>query len=433
YSTLCCWAFVRFQIADCGLRIAGEPLGRWKRWGPTGWVALCGVLFGLAVQTHPGTVVLGPGLGLAFLWHVWRTRPVGERGALARYSLLVTRYSLVAAVAAVAAYAPVIIFNLTNGLQAVGKVASSRNYAYESNPSWASYGRNLRELVYALIRVISNPFGIPENVAGYLTSPYLMLMAVLCLVGLGVLARRGQVLPLCVLVGTLVAMPRFNRAYGGADADQIGDRYLLTGRYITYFLPLADVAIAVAVIAGIVAAWRALPRRWREPAVALPVVLVPLLVLYPLQPTWRYYAHEGAKDPNSASFMAAVAAVDAARGARTPVWLDRQLEKTLLNDGTQALEVLDYLLTLDRVPHRIVDDPEAELRRVVPTLDPADRESHPIVVMSRDRCWPLRGQIAMERISDTLLLNELFRYFAVYRWAPAPAVGECQPPGVAGR
>ncbi|MFN8538182.1 MAG: hypothetical protein U0232_11980 [Thermomicrobiales bacterium] len=415
------------------MRIAGEPLGRWKRWGPTGWVALCGVLFGLAVQTHPGTVVLGPGLGLAFLWHVWRTRPVGERGALARYSLLVTRYSLVAAVAAVAAYAPVIIFNLTNGLQAVGKVASSRNYAYESNPSWASYGRNLRELVYALIRVISNPFGIPENVAGYLTSPYLMLMAVLCLVGLGVLARRGQVLPLCVLVGTLVAMPRFNRAYGGADADQIGDRYLLTGRYITYFLPLADVAIAVAVIAGIVAAWRALPRRWREPAVALPVVLVPLLVLYPLQPTWRYYAHEGAKDPNSASFMAAVAAVDAARGARTPVWLDRQLEKTLLNDGTQALEVLDYLLTLDRVPHRIVDDPEAELRRVVPTLDPADRESHPIVVMSRDRCWPLRGQIAMERISDTLLLNELFRYFAVYRWAPAPAVGECQPPGVAGR
>ena len=173
----------------------------------------------------------------------------------------------------------------------------------------------------------------------------------------------------------------------------------------------------MAVIAAVAAVWRALPRRWRDPAIALPVVLVPLFVLYPLQPLWRYYAHEGAKDPNSASFLAAVAAIDAARGGRTPVWIDKQLEKTLLNDGSQALDVLDYLLTLDRVPHVIVEDPERELRRVVPTLDPADRESHPIVIMSRDRCWPLRGQVAMERISDTLLLNELFRYFAVYRWA----------------
>ena len=320
--------------------------------------------------------------------------------------------------AALVAYSPVLIYNLTNGLAAVGKVASSRNYAYESDPSWTSSGRNLRELVYALLRLISNPFRIPETFVGYVTSPYLLLMAGLCLGGITILARRGQVLPLCVLIGTLVAMPRFNRAYGGADADQIGDRYLLTGRYITYFLPLADIAIAVAVIVLFTAAWRALPRRWRDPAIALPVVLVPLLVLYPLQPLNRYYTHEGAKDPNSASFLAAVAAIDAARGPRTPVWIDKQFEKTLLNDGSQALDVLDYLLTLNQVPHRIVDDPEQELRRVTPTLDPTDRESHPIVVMSRDRCWPLRGQIAMERISDTLLLNELFRYFAVYRYSP---------------
>ena len=52
------------------------------------------------------------------------------------------------------------------------------------------------ELVYALMRLISNPFQIPETFVGYLTSPYLMLMVGLCLAGIAVLARRGQVLPL---------------------------------------------------------------------------------------------------------------------------------------------------------------------------------------------------------------------------------------------
>ena len=192
--------------------------------------------------------------------------------------------------------------------------------------------------------------------------------------------------------------------------------------------PTPNSASAVAVLALLAACWQALPRRWREPALALPVVLLPLLVLYPLQPLARYYTHESALDPNSASFLQTIAVIDETRGPRTPVWVDRQLEKVLLNDGSHALDGLDYLLFLDRVPFTIVNDPEYELRRVVPTLDHTDREAHPIVVMSRDRCWPMRGQIPMERISDALLLNELYRYYAVYRWPPAPAVGDCQPP-----
>ncbi len=430
YTTLCCWAFVKYSQ---GARDNEKGAGSGQWWVLAGWVALCGVLFGLAVQTHPGTIVLGPGLALAFVWHAWRSlrRAAGPPAAPTSVIQTLTRYSYHAAIATIAAllaYSPVLVYNLANQLAAVGKVASSRNYAFETNPSWPNYLRNLRELSYALARLISNPFRIPDSFQGYLTSPYLLLMVGLCLAGTVLLARRGQPLVFCVLVGTLAMMPRFNRAYGGADADQIGDRYLLTARYFTYILPLADIAIAVAVLTVLTIGWRALPRRWRDPAVAFPLVLLPLLVLYPLQPLARYYAHEGALDPNSASFLQTVEVIDATRGPRTPVWIDRQFEKVLLNDGSHALDVLDYLLFLDRVPYTIVNDPEAELRRVVPILDPADREAHPIVIMSRDRCWPMRGQIPMERISDTLLLNELFRYYAVYRWTPAPAIGDCQPP-----
>ena len=100
-----------------------------------------------------------------------------------------------------------------------------------------------------------------------------------------------------------------------------------------------------------------------------------------------------------------------------------------MKDGAEAHDILDYLLILNRTPHRTVEDPGAELRRVVPALDPADREAWPLVVMSRDRCWPLRDEIALERIGDTLMLNELYRYYGVYRAMPGAPLGRCLPPG----
>ena len=90
YTTLCCWALVRFVNEEW--RMKNGELTRSVRWRSVGWIGLCGVLFGLAVQTHPGTIVLGPGLALAFLWHAWRGRPASERQGV--YSLRVPRCSL---------------------------------------------------------------------------------------------------------------------------------------------------------------------------------------------------------------------------------------------------------------------------------------------------------------------------------------------------
>jgi len=206
-----------------------------------------------------------------------------------------------------------------------------------------------------------------------------------------------------------------------------GDRYLLTGRYVAFLLPPLLVAAAAGALALAGAARRAVPRRWRAPAASLPAVLTGLLVLYPLLPLARYYTHEAANDPANATFLETVRLLDAARGPRTPIWLDGYLGKIDLKDGAEAHDILDYLLILNRTPHRTVEDPGAELRRVVPALDPADREAWPLVVMSRDRCWPLRDEIALERIGDTLMLNELHRYYGVYRAMPGAPLGRCLP------
>ena len=120
------------------------------------------------------------------------------------------------------------------------------------------------------------------------------------------------------------------------------------------------------------------------------------------------------------------------RGPRTPVWIDGYLDKIDLQDGVDARDVLDTLFTLDGSPHRVVDDPGAELRRLGPTLDPHDTEALPIVVMMRDRCFPLRGAVPLQRVSGHLLLRELYwelpSYYAVYRYAPPPAPAGCVAP-----
>ncbi|HET8629545.1 MAG TPA: glycosyltransferase family 39 protein [Thermomicrobiales bacterium] len=405
YSTLCCWALARAlrTPAEIGACRGGR------------WLVLAGLLYGLTVQTHIGTIVLAPALAAAALLALARRR---AWGALRR------PWPYAAVGAALLAYGPVLVYNLTHGLAGVHRVRARRDYAYETHPGWDSYRRNLGHLFYELARMLSNPFRLPARPLHYLTSPYLLVAAGLALLGLALLVRRGRPLPLLALASTAAVMPYFNHAYGVA-----GDRFLLTGRYVAFLLPPLLVAVAVAALTLSGWALAAVPRRWRAPASAAPLALLVLLVLYPLLPLAHYYREETARDPDNAAFLAAVQTVEAERGPRTPVWLDQRLEKVDLHDGADALNILDYLLTLDRQPHRVVADPGDALRRAAPTRDPADREALPLIVMSRDRCWPLRDEFPLERVGDTLLLRELFRYFAVYRDDPARPAARCRAPG----
>ncbi|HET8628331.1 MAG TPA: glycosyltransferase family 39 protein [Thermomicrobiales bacterium] len=405
YSTLCCWALAR------ALREPAEiGAGRGGR-----WLVAAGFLYGLTVQTHVGTLVLAPALAAAALLALAARRAWG---------ILRRPWPYAAVGAALPAYGPVLAYNLTHGLAGVRRVRARRDYAYETHPGWDSYHRNLGRLLGELARMLSDPFRLPARPLHYLTSPYLLAVVGLALLGLALLARGGRPLPLLALLSTAAVLPYFNHAYGVA-----GDRFLLTGRYVAFLLPPLLVAVAAAALALAGRALAAVPRRWRAPAAAAPLALVALLVLYPLLPLARYYREEAARDPDNAAFLAAVQTIEAERGPGTPVWLDQRLDKVDLHDGADALNILDYLLTLDRQPHRVVADPGDELRRAPPTRAPAGRGALPLIVMSRDRCWPLRDEFPLERVSDTLLLRELFRYFAVYRDDPGRPAARCRAAG----
>jgi hypothetical protein len=389
----------------------------------TRWLVLAGALYGLVLQTHPGTIVLAPALAATVLVALYLPRGSGA------WRFLRTPWPYGAVLAGLVTYGPVLVFNLKNELSGVVRVQTRREYAYVSDPSWETYRENLTNLLFELARLISNPMRIPERPLHYLTSPYMTIMVVLALAGLALLARRGQWLPAFTLLSTAAIMPYVNKAYG-----QAGDRYMLTGRYVTYLLPLADVAIAVAILALSGWALRSVRRRWAQwaPAVAAaPLVLSATLVLYPLQPLGRYYTHEAGKDPANASFLEMVRIVEANRGPRTPVLVEYDLRNVDLKDGADAREIVVHLLTLKGVPHTVTQQPREDLQWLAAAAGD-DPQALPLIVMMRDGCWPLRDDVPLQRVSGRLRLRELYwtvpSYFAVYRYAPPPQPAACLPP-----
>lgn len=386
------------------------------------WLLLAGFAYGLTLNTHVGTIVLAPALALTFLVVVWRA------GA---WRVFRTPWPWLAPVAGIVAYGPVLIFNVTNNLPGVRRVQTQRNYAYEMNLTWEKYWQNHGDLWLQALRIVSNPMRIPQERWHYLTSPYLLLMAGLCATGLVLLARRRQPLPLLALLSTAAIMPAFNKAYG-----QSWDRYMLTGRYVTFLLPLALIAVAVAALA--LAGWllRVLPAlranlRLRWGAIAATVALLTLLVLYPLQPLFRYYTHEASKDPDNASFLATVEFVKGTLGPRQQVIIGRKLSAVDLKDGADAREIFDLLFDLERVPHVSPQVTLDEIARQVQSAPPGDTEALPLIIMTRDECWQMADRRPYQRISERYLLRELYltlpSYYAVYRYVPPGQPGDCAP------
>ncbi|HEY8601892.1 MAG TPA: glycosyltransferase family 39 protein [Thermomicrobiales bacterium] len=390
------------------------------------WLIFAGFAFGLALETHPGVIVLAPALVLAFGWRLWRARAWGLLRSAGPWAGLA---------AALVGVGPLLFYNLTRGLVGVERVQRSRGYAFESDHSLGSYLRNLKNLLLELARMLSDPFHIPERALAYLASPHLLIVVALCIGGLVVLLRRGQPLPALALLCTALAMPYFNHAYG---VD--GDRPIVTGRYVAFLLPPLLVAIAAGVSALLGRAMRHLERRLRRGASGLSLSravvggLLTVLVLYPLVPLGRYYREEAARDPANATFLETLRVIGAARGPGTPVLLDRNgLINVDLRDGASAFDILDVLLTLDGVPHTVTRAPGDDAKRLAAGVDPADTAALPLVVMMRDECWPLRDRVPLQRISGRLVLRELYptvpSYYGVYRYAAPGQPGGCLPPG----
>lgn len=426
YATFCYYTILRAARALPRTATGDAPPQTGRSIRAAGlWLLLCGLCFGLMLQTHVGTIVLAPALAATFGLALWHTRA---------WRIFRTPWPYLTPLLALLAYSPVIIANLRTGFAGYYR-ARGRDYAFVADPSSSSYLYNLRNLLYELARMISNPFRTPERALHYFTSPYMLIAVALALLGLGLLLRRGQILPALAVGITSLAMPYFNHAYG---VD--GDRYLLTGRYIAFLLPLLMIAVATGALA--LAGWavRAIPRRtWRgrdlrTAAAVVPTLLIVALILYPIIPLRRYYTHESQLDPDNATFLDTIAFINSVRGTHTPVLIGPLFVKVDLKDGADARDILDILLTLDGVPHQMLQDPGVEIPQIAAGIDPRDIAAQPLVIMMRDECFPIREEVPLQRLSGRYRLRELYwtapSYYGVYRYAPdLPPGNSCLPAG----
>lgn len=423
YTTLAFLCFARY------LHVLGAPAPsdqlestKPRRLSSGWWIVATGFVYGLTLHTHPGTIVIAPGLALALLMVLFRQRT---------WQILRTPWPWLGLVSGLVAYSPVLIFNLANDLAGLERVQTRRSYAYEMSLTFEKYWLNQRDLWLELTRMLSDPTHVPDQLVQYLTSPFLLVMVTLCLGGMVLLAWRGMPLPLSVLLSTALIMPAFNRAYG-----QDWDRFMLTGRYITFLLPLAFIGAAVALLAiwQTVARWLSEHVRsinFRRGAATAATLLVLALILYPLLPLTRYYTEESAVDPDNASFLATVDFLRTHHNGSTPIIVGRKLDKVDLKDGAEAREIFAWLLTLERMPHMLPRENLLGVAELLPTI-PADQpHAFPLLIMTRDECFQMDDRRPFQRVSPRYRLRELYwgkpSYYAVYRYLPPGQVGNCFP------
>ncbi len=297
---------------------------------------LAGLLFGLALQTHPLVVALLPGAALAIVWRA----PV----------LLRTPWPYAALALFFAGYANVLVYNWQTGWETVASAQRIRaEYALDQQAS-SGYLATLGAMLLLLARILGGAVDQRSGALEYLADPFVVLALALTVVAAIWLARRGQPLPLLVCLGFLLLLPAVNPKF----------RTLLTARYLMPVVPLllaASAAFLVHASAALVAGRlgrSTLQGQKGMFALCAPLAAV-LLVLWPLAPLTRYYTRTFERSDTNERIMRLtdeIVAAGAATGER--VLVDDSMGTELPDTGVTELRGFEHLLVFARVPYRVV-------------------------------------------------------------------------------
>jgi 4-amino-4-deoxy-L-arabinose transferase-like glycosyltransferase len=294
-------------------------------------LVLGGFLYGLALQTHISLVVAIPGLLTWFL---------ARRDILDR---LRQPWPYLAAGAAILGYGNMIAFNLISKGGTLAD-AQQHTYAWVSDPTWSTYWTNLKSMIAAASRTLGGQLpGIHDPISSIVAGILLAWLGAALLHAL----RRGETMPVFVVLSTVAIMPYVNKRYEG----------LLSQRYIAFLLPLCFAIMGMAA-AQTIDLWR--KRRWPlARAVAVGgTALALLLAFYPVRTTFAHYAIEtrAGRDNAAAIYMANRLGEEVNSG--TPVYLSFDLAGDRASGGRRFRRSLSYFLALQEVDHQILKPEE---------------------------------------------------------------------------
>lgn len=315
---------------------------------------LSGLLFGLALQTHPSVIFLAPALVLYYLF-------------MARSSLL-TPWPYLAIVAAATGYVNVIAYNLQNPGAWIAATHRT-DYAYVYTPTTDSYLANLQHLAASLVRTISSSFDGDPSLEAQLVLPFNLPYWVLLFLGIGCALYRRQGLPVLTLVVPALLMPYFNKDYS----------FPIAVRYLGYLLPVLYLLMAIPLAQALEKI-----KRWRRMATILLIVPYLVLAILPLFNLHGYYDRYLRENATSPTILAIQAEIRARYQSNiiSKVLLDPQLDWVFTAPGGRVLRSFEFLMEVEQVPYRtismapekVMDELEGMEKPVALILSPASRK-----------------------------------------------------------
>jgi hypothetical protein len=284
-----------------------------------------GFTFGLALQTHPSVLALWPGLAAAMLL---RGRALlVERGG---------RWTMLAGLAAVVAVSNLLVFNVTNDFASIKRAAqASDNYVNEGEAGGRSWPERMATLLRSTALAVGSQVG--EEVEPWrVTAPLVLVMVTLVVLGLTSFARRGEWLPVLVVVSGLVAI-----SYLNGRVEPVVAR----ARHFAPLLPLALIAAGEGLVmlheVAVRHGWR---RSVAHGAVAFTMLL---LVAGSVSSLWSYEA-DRLTDPskNNATLLAVLDAVTASGRRGERVYVDASISNLETMSGGRTLQHLRFAFSV---------------------------------------------------------------------------------------
>jgi 4-amino-4-deoxy-L-arabinose transferase-like glycosyltransferase len=334
----------------------------------------CGLAFGLALQTHPSVLAIWPGLAILLFW---------------QGRMLIRRWLLPAAAAALVAVMNLVVFNATNGLAGVSTAVLRSNQYLAQEPqgleAWAD-----RLLVLLLQLPVSLGGLVSESSdVGAPLHPLFAGYGALALVGLIVLCRRREWLPcLAVLSGLLLI------SFLNGKLEPVVPR----GRHYALLLPLGYVGMGVALIAAyhlapITAQRLRIAEAWVIEAVVIGLALA--IAFGPLLRLHTYYETAHREGRTNIAVLATLESISNNGPPQERVYVDHALSSVHTISGGRLHRILRLGMALRQQDYEEVDLGPASL-----SLGPGPDESRRIVLrtdnVSRAAGWyrlePLPGE-----------------------------------------
>jgi 4-amino-4-deoxy-L-arabinose transferase-like glycosyltransferase len=287
---------------------------------------LAGLLYGLAVQTHPSALALA----LPFLLDFFLARSTR--------AWLTSVIPYLAGATALTAYSPVLYYNLSTGFRSF-QSANEAAYAFEHTPTIQKSASHIAPLLSTFMNVALGTFRRMywDNVTGGLSLIAFWIVTVSALIWW---ARRGERFPVIAVSAGALFLAVFNRFYAIPDS----------GRYFQFLPPLIFATWAQVGIR----AWEWAGNQLRAGKLGRLGLLIAwaALLATPLFALRDYYADAYQSGRNKAAMLAMADAVRAERDE--PILIDYDLGKLRTGRGGEIADDLIYLLRLNGQAYGLV-------------------------------------------------------------------------------